>query len=29
LISMTLEGLGADGAPVLYEEMCFLFRPDT
>jgi ribosomal protein S18 acetylase RimI-like enzyme len=27
LISMTLEDLGDGGASVLYEEMCFLFRP--
>jgi len=26
-ISMVLKGLGVDGAPLLYEEACFLFRP--
>ncbi|KAL4780299.1 putative GNAT family acetyltransferase [Aspergillus varians] len=27
LISMTLEGVGDGGSSVLYEEMCFVFRP--
>ncbi|KAL4963683.1 GNAT family N-acetyltransferase [Aspergillus stella-maris] len=29
LISMTLEGVGEGGSSVLYEEMCFVFRPQT
>ena len=28
-LSMILEGISEDGAPVVYEETCFIFRPSV